>query len=776
MSSRTARQYAGELPLPRTPLVGRATELAAARAFLVDDAVPLLTLTGPGGVGKTRLALQIATDLIDAFADGTVFVDLTPIRDPALVLSTIARAMDVRETGNRSLAEQLAAFLKPRQVLMLLDNFEQVLDAALVVADLLTACPALQVLVTSRAPLRVRGEQLMSVPPLAVPDLVAAPAVGDLAHCEAVTLFVQRARAADPGFDLTEANGAAVAEVCAQLDGLPLAIELAAARLRALSVEALLSLLTQRLRVLTGGERDRPDRQRTLRAEIAWSYDLLPADEQSLFRRLAVFAGGCDAEAVAEVAGENSLSVLDGLQGLVDQSVLQRVDGLPGQPRYTILETIREFGLEQLAACGEEETARHAHAEHFTAFAEVAAPQVHGPNQAMILDRFEADHANLRAALAWLAYAGPPLVFLQLAAACGHFWFRRGFLTEGREWLERALTVAPDEASPYRAEILQFASLYARIQGDYPTAVARAREALAASRALGDARGQAVALHLLGLIEQDHSRWEAAIVLFEEELTILRELEDDYRAGWALTLLGGIAFGQGDLDRATAIAEEALEAFRVAENRSWTGLVFWLQGLIARDRGLLDEAAEYYRESLARLVEVDDRWWIPQPLAGLAAVAAALGQPEWAAQWLGAAEALIETTGARVDPFSRPDHERARDGARAALGEAGFTASYAVGRTLTPAAALAEVRLAMAGAAEVAAPSPALQTNPAYPLTPREREVLRLLAQRWTDPEIADQLFLSPRTVQSHVASIFNKLGVANRREAAALAARRGLV
>jgi predicted ATPase len=417
-----------------------------------------LTLTGPGGVGKTRLALAIADDAAPSFADGVAFVDLAPLRDPALVLPAVAQRLGVREGGGLALADAVATFLKPRRVLLLLDNVEHLLAAAPGVATLLAACPALQVLATSRAPLRLLGEQLLPVPPLALPDPAAPPALADLAVTEAVTLFVQRARAVAPGFALSEANAAAVAEVCARLDGLPLALELAAARLRLLSPQALLALLTRRLRVLTGGERDRPDRQRALRDTLAWSHDLLPADARVVFRRLAVFAGGFDLEAARAVAAgpeTDALAVLEALGTLVDHGLAHEVQAPGGEPRFGMLETVREFAEERLAECGEADATARRHALHFLALVERAAPALAEAWSPAWLERLGAEHGNLRAALAWLEAGGEPEAFLRLVEALYHFWLIRCHYREGLAWLERALARDGGPPSEARARVLR---------------------------------------------------------------------------------------------------------------------------------------------------------------------------------------------------------------------------------------------------------------------------------------------------------------------------------
>src|SRR5215207_1559152 len=498
---RTLDAYRNNLPIQPTPLVGREKEVADVCERLARPGVRLLTLTGTGGTGKTRLGLQVAAELTDEFEDGVFFVSLAAISDPEFVVPAVAGTLGVKEAGGQPLLESLEDYLREKRILLVLDNFEQVLEAAPMVSELLSAAPYLKVLATSRIPLRLYGEHEYSVPPLALPDPERPPSVERLTQYEAVRLFVERAQAAKVDFSVTNDNAPAVAEICHRLDGLPLAIELAAARIKLLTAQAMLARLGNRLKLLTGGARDLPERQRTLRSTIEWSYGLLEEDEKTLFARLSVFAGGRTLEAIEAICdaeGDLPVDVLDGVESLVDESLLRQEEGPGGEPRFVMLETIHQYAKEKLQESGESENLRKLHARYFLALAEEAEPRLRGPEDVEWLERLEAEHDNLRAALSWALERGEAELALRLAGALWRFWEARGLYSEGHRWLEEALAKANGASAAARAKALEGEGWLVYHSGQVDQAVIAAREGLKLSEQAG--LGGAVAASFLRLL------------------------------------------------------------------------------------------------------------------------------------------------------------------------------------------------------------------------------------------------------------------------------------
>jgi len=856
------------LPVPLIPILGRGQELAEVCTLLQQVDLRLLTLVGPGGVGKTLLALHLANTIHQSFTDGTCFIPLASITDPDLVLPTLTHALGLAERGTQSLFEQVKNALQGKHFLLLLDNFEQVVSAAPRLRELLDACPMLRIIVTSREKLHVDGEHVFLVPPLALPAVQRPLTRDDLAQNATVTLFLQRAQAVKPDFVLTEDNARAIAEICTRLDGLPLAIELAAARIRLLSPQKLLERLGHRLTVLTGGTREEAARQQTMRHTIGWSYVLLEQEEQRLFRRLAVFTGGCSldaVEAVSNAVGDSGLDVMNVITALLDKHLLLQNEQMDGESRLMMLETIREYGLEALVASGEMDITRQAHALYYLHLLEEAEPHLDGPQQVMWLERLEREHDNIRTSLRWSREQGGTRgnweIALRLAIALRRFWMMHGYWNEGRRFFEQALTESEGVVGLLRARALSAAATLADYQGDYRRGEALCQESLAIWRVLEDTRGMAFSIYRLASMSSERGNFSLARSLYEEALELFKEVGDQERISWALARLAGLESIQGEYTRARQLFEECLAHFRQLRNKegvAWTlfnlawalfvtqhdpaivrsllaeslvlckelgardsiasclrysGMVALHQGTMVAARSFLEEsvalnreignrralgqsycglasalalqgdlaaARALYEESLYLATEVDAKPVIVSALEGIAAVMATQQEPAAAAQLWGAAAALRDLMDIPMPPIEYAASNRSMTSVRIRLGKQAFTTAWTKGRTRVQEqiVSISEPITALTPSVVWLPLLSPMRFSPPHSneLTKREIEVLRLLATGLTSAQIAEYLTISVLTVNSHVRSIYSKLGVTSRSAATRFALEQKLV
>lgn len=854
-------EFLWKLPATFTPLIGREQEVADICALLQRSDVRLLTLLGTGGIGKTRLAIQVATALRAYFTDGICFIALAAISNPTLFIPTIAQELGIRETGESHLLTQVICALRSKNLLLVLDNFEQILNAAPELTELLAACAHLKILVTSRAVLHLQGEYDYPVPPLSVPNLKHLPEPEQLEHIAAVMLFIQRARAIHPAFQLNYHNLAVVAEICVRLDGLPLAIELAASRIKLLPPRSLLKKLERRFEILTSSAYDAPARHQTLQSTLAWSYDLLSCDEQQLFRHLSVFANGCTLEAIEHVENvrtatpDTSLALLERIASLMDKSLVQQIELESEEPRFVMLETLREYGQERLHEQQETQTIQRLHALYYLKLAEEAEPHLKTARQIDWLARLEQEQENLRSALGWFNRQGERELALRLCAALGWFWHLHGHWSEGRRWLEATLTLTTTgKPSAFRARVLHSAGDLAYYQDDYTRARSLLEESTALCRELGLTTELASSLSALGIlmhIQGDSARarplleesevicrnagytWELAYLLrrlaqralqesdpsraaalAHQGLTYARKLGDKFLIAITLGTSGDIAAYQGNLAQATVSFREALPLARALGDTSLTAIMLQNLGYIAALQGNLLEAAALTREGLLRFQELGDRMFLTAALhslgyitalqgdlaraallyreglelaeeigyetqvgshlIGLAGVAEAQGHYQQATRLLGAAETRFDVH-VYMNATERADYDRLLQRISAHLHEKMFKEAWAAGRSMTPQQALTEPEYIEA---RPAPPVARIEPPKAYPagLTAREVEILCLVAQGLTDARVAEQLVISPRTVNWHLTLIYSKLGISSRSAATRFAIEQHLV
>jgi predicted ATPase/DNA-binding CsgD family transcriptional regulator len=777
---------------PMTSFGGRDRELASIRQLLRDPSVRLLTLTGAGGVGKTRLAIHVTDTVVDDFPGGVWFVPLASVREPALVTSAIAQTLNVQERRRRTSFDGITERVSGSPSLLILDNFEHLVEAAPLLVDLLAACPSLTSLVTSRVLLRLTGEHAFPVPPLALPPATTDVTVENIARSPAVQLFVARARAVRPDVTLTDANAAAVEAICRRLDGVPLALELAAARARHVTLDELRARLEApaygALGVLKGGPRDAPVRQRTMRNATAWSYGLLSDAEQRILRQCAVFVGGFTRDAaMAVVRGDdlNDLDVEAGLDALVDQSLLRADLASDGSSRYAILEPVREFGLEQLTAQGEVHDARRRHSawcvERVTLRWDQLLDEEIPPNA--WLEWADAEQDNVRAALAWCLHAGEAESAMWLAGAFHWFWEYRGLFREGVRWLEQALASEGDTPPLARAWALEGKGVLRGLQGDWDVGIRCLEQSLALDREIDDRRGVARALLHLGIRLIDNGDYDSAVPLLEESETLYQSLGSTWGQALARAHRGSAHYGNRDLSTAADLLRGSWELALQANDPLARFVAPLFLGLVACEQRQPAEAARWFREVLDFYGAAGGfvTAWHRDPdgaartVAGVALLAGLIDRPAQSACLLGAATRPQEEIGLAFALPEQAAFNRLDVETRARLGDTRFEATWTDGYRTAPAEIVEEVEVILAAAAAMGATSGAPGTAWGSTLTEREREVLGLIAAGRTDREIGTMLFISHRTVNKHVGSILAKLDVTSRTEAVSYALLHGL-